>query len=60
MNYHERYKAMKKGLNITNSKVAEVTGNTVNSVKSTTQPNKPFPRNLKFAIWVFERMSKNP
>ena len=60
MNYHERYKAMKKGLNITNSKVAEVTGNTVNSVKSTTQPNKPFPRNLKLAIWVFERMSKNP
>jgi len=51
---------MLKALNIGNAKVAEVTGNTVDSVKSTTQPNKPFPRNLKLAIWVFERMSKNP
>ena len=60
MNYHKRYRAMLKALNIGNAKVAEVTGNTVDSIKSVTQPNKPFPRNLKFAIWVFERMSKNP
>lgn len=57
MNWHDRYKAMKKGLKLTNRDIAKITGNTTDSIKSTTQPNKPFPRNLKFAIWVFERMS---
>ena len=58
MNWHDRYKAMKKGLVLTNSDIANIIGNTSDSVKSTTQPNKELPRWLKLAIVVFERMSK--
>ena len=58
MNWHDRYKAMKKGLVLTNSDIANIIGNTSDSIKSTTQPNKELPRWLKLAIVVFERMSK--
>ena len=58
MNWHDRFKAMKKGLGLTNSDIADIIGNTSDSVKSTTQPNKELPRWLKLAIVVFERMSK--
>ena len=37
--------------------IAEITGNTTDSIKSSTQPKKDFPRNLKLAIVIFERMS---
>jgi len=54
-NWHERFKAMKSGLVLTNSDIAEITGNTADSVKSVTQPNKEIPRWLKLAIVVYER-----
>ena len=54
-----RYKAMKKGLGLTNADIAEITGNTVDSIKSVTQPNKDLPRWLNLAIYVFERMSEH-
>ena len=57
MNWHERYKRMKKELGWTNSDVAEITGNTNDSVRTTTQPNRPIPRWLKLAIVVYERLS---
>lgn len=57
MNWHGRYKAMKKGLGITNSDIADITGNTPDSIKNATQPNRPLPRWLKLAIVVFERLS---
>ena len=57
-NWHNRYKAMKKGLGLTNSDIADIIGNTSDSVKSTTQPHKDVPRWLKLAIVVYERMSK--
>ena len=56
MNWHERFKAMKSGLELTNSDIAEITGNSADSVKSVTQPNKQIPRWLKLAIVVYERM----
>lgn len=55
-NWHERFKAMKSGLRLTNSDIADITGNSTDSVKSVTQPNKDIPRWLKLAIVVFERM----
>ena len=58
MNWHERYKAMKKGMGYTNSDIAEITGNTSDSVKSSTQPNKELPRWVKLSIIIFETMSK--
>ena len=68
MNWHNRYKAMLKHLakidlannggRFGNKEVAEITGNTPDSVKSTTQPNKDLPRWLKLAIVIFERMSE--
>ena len=57
MNWHKRYKAMKSGLKLTNSDIAEIIGNSSDSVKSVTQPNKEIPRWLKLAIVVYERLS---
>jgi len=59
MNWHNRYKTMKSALNLTNADISDIIGNTTDSVKSTTQPNKDLPRWLKLAIVVYERMSKN-
>ncbi len=56
MNWHERFRSMKSGLGLTNSDIAKITGNSPNSVKSVTQPNKEIPRWLKLAIVVYERM----
>jgi hypothetical protein len=57
-NWHKRFKAMKSELGLTNSDIAKITGNSADSVKSVTQPNKPIPRWLKLSIVIFERMSK--
>lgn len=57
MSWHKRYKEMKLGLGLTNSGIAEIIGNSADSVKSVTQPNKEIPRWLKLAIVVYERMS---
>lgn len=54
MNWHERYRAMKSALKLTNADIAEITGNSADSVKSVTQPNKDLPRWLKLAIVVYE------
>ena len=56
--WHERFKAMKKELGLTNSDIAEITGNSVDSVKSVTQPKNEIPRWLKLAIVVHERWKK--
>ena len=58
MNWHSRFKAMKSGLGFTNSDIADITGNSADSVKSVTQPNKEIPRWLKLAIVVYERLSE--
>lgn len=57
MNWHKRYKAMKDGLGLTNSDIAEITGNTSDSIKSVTQPKKDLPRWAKLSIVIFERLS---
>ena len=57
-NWHERYKAMKKELGLSNSDIAEIIGNSADSVKSVTQPNKEITRWLKLAIVVHERWKK--
>jgi len=46
---------MKSGLGLTNSDIADITGNSADSIKSVTQPNKEIPRWLKLAIVVYER-----
>jgi hypothetical protein len=56
MGWHDRFKEMKSGLGLTNSDIAKITGNSADSVKSVTQPNKKIPRWLKLAIVVYERM----
>lgn len=58
MNWHSRYKAMKRKLDYTNRDIAEIIGNTEDSVKSTTQPNKELPRWLKLSIVIFERLTE--
>jgi hypothetical protein len=54
MNWHERYKEMKTALGYTNADIARITGNTPDSIKSSTQPNNEIPRWLKLAIVVYE------
>lgn len=54
MNWHQRFKEMKEGLGYTNSDIAEITGNTSDSIKSATQPNKDLPRWLRLAIVIYE------
>ena len=55
MNWHNRFKEMKKALQYTNGDIAKIIGNTADSVKSTTQPNKDIPRWLRLAIVIYER-----
>lgn len=57
MNWHDRFKLMKLELKLTNKDIAEITGNTPNSIKSVTQPKNEFPRALKLSIYIYERMS---
>lgn len=57
MNWHERYKAMKKGLGLTNSSIADITGHSADSIKNVTQPASEIPKWLKLAIVVYERLS---
>ena len=42
----------------TNADISDIIGNTADSVRSTTQPNREIPRWLKLAIVVYERMCK--
>lgn len=56
--WHERFRAMKKGLGYTNSDIAKITGNTPDSIKSRTQPNADIPRWLKLAIVVYENLTQ--
>lgn len=57
MNWHDRFKEMKEGLGLTNSDIASITGNTADSIKTSTQPNKDLPRWLKLGIVIYESTS---
>ena len=64
-NWHERFEIMKKSLKnedgskMTNEGIAKITELKSTTIKNQTQPKyKPFPKWLKLAIVVFERMSK--
>lgn len=57
MNWHDRFKAMKKSLGYTNKDIAEITDLSYDSIKNQTQPNKDIPKWLKLAIVIFERLS---
>lgn len=59
MNWHERFKEMKRQLGYTNADIAKITGNTSDSIKSSTQPNKEIPRWLKLAIVISENNSNS-
>ncbi len=56
MNWHSRYKAMLRDLDISHKDVADIIGSTHNSERSTMQPSKPFPKRAKLAVWVYEQM----
>lgn len=57
MNWHDRFKAMKKALGLNNQDIADITELNYNSIKNQTQPNKDLPKWLKLTIVIFERMS---
>tara|TARA_R100001244_G_scaffold123910_2_gene93630 strand:+ start:204 stop:395 length:192 start_codon:yes stop_codon:yes gene_type:complete len=46
-----------KALGVNNTHVANITGNTHDSIRSVVRPNtKDFPRWAKLAVWVFENL----
>ena len=53
-NEHDRFRKMKSEVGMVNSDIEEATGNKSGSVKTTTQPNRSLPRNLKLAILLHE------
>lgn len=57
MNWHDRFKAMKKELGLNNQDIADITELNYNSIKNQTQPNKDIPKWLKLSIVIFERLS---
>jgi DNA-binding XRE family transcriptional regulator len=57
MNWHDRFKAMKKSLGYTNKDIAQITDLSYDSIKNQTQPNKEIPKWLKLSIVIFERLS---
>lgn len=57
MNWHNRFKEMKRSLGLNNQDIADITELNYNSVKNQTQPNKDIPKWLKLAIVIFERLS---
>jgi hypothetical protein len=56
---HERYIEMKKGLGLTNSDIAEITGNSAESIKTVTQKNKQLPRWVKLSIYIYEKFNQS-
>lgn len=58
MNWHDRFKQMKKALGLNNQDIADITELNYDSVKNQTQPKKDLPKWLKLTIVVFERMSE--
>lgn len=57
-NVHSDFKAMKKALGLTNAYIAEITGLSVDSVKTMTQPSKELPTWAKAMIYVWKQLSK--
>lgn len=55
MNWRKRYYRMKDELGLSNSDIAEITGNTANSIKCVTQSNRGLPRWVKLSIVIFEK-----
>lgn len=55
----EKLKMMMKELNLSNHKIAEITGHTYTSVNSMLSPCNKFPRWMKLVIWVWENTRKD-
>jgi len=57
-NYPLKWRAFKKDLGLTNSKVGDIIGNTRDSVQVGTGSKREFVRWAKLAIWVHEYYTK--
>ena len=58
-NWHERYNLMKKAMGYTNKDIAEITGNTYESVRTVTSKKNKLPRWIKLSIVIFEQLNNN-
>lgn len=59
MNWHDRFKKMKQGMGYTNKDIAEITGNTYESVRTVTSKKNKLPRWIKLSIVIFEQLNNN-
>lgn len=57
-NLHSEFKQMKKELGLNNADVAQITGLSVDSVKTMTQPSKELPSWAKAMIYVWKHFAK--
>ena len=55
---HQQFKELKKELNLKNADIAKITGLTVDSVKTMTQPNKELPSWAKSMIFVWKKQKE--
>ncbi len=54
--YHEFFRELKKRFNLTNEVIGNISGVDPLNIKNQTNISKPFPRQLKFAVWLYVKM----
>ncbi len=59
LNWHQRFKYMKKVMGYTNTDISEITGMALSTIKDQTKPTSEFNRWLKLSIVVFETFQAN-
>lgn len=57
MNWKNRFDRMKKHFNLSYEDIAEITGNSTDSIRTVLNRND-IPRWAKLAVWVFEKLTK--
>ena len=57
MNWKERFDQMKQHFGLTYENIAEITGNSTDSIR-TVLNRQEIPRWAKLAVWVFEKLAK--
>lgn len=57
MNWRNRFDRMKKYFGLTYEDIAEITGNSTDSIRTVLNRND-IPRWAKLAVWVFEKLTK--
>ena len=53
---HQKFKELKKELNLTNAKIADITGLTEGNIKAMTMPSRELSKQFRLSVYVFNKM----